>query len=262
MPALVVSPTRLRVIAAFTWLEALRTRLPWAAVGIAVALFAASVFVRSLALTESERVQIGFLAALLRVAAVFTTCLHVIASMLREAHDKGTELLLSLDITRVEFLCGKAIGYMGVAAGICVILWLPLAAVAPLGPATAWLVSLVLEAWIVVGAALFWVLAFNQLLLSASFVLAFYVLARSIAAVTLIASAEILTDDSASHAVLTGLIKTVALFLPRLDLFTQTGWLLGLGSAWSDLPGLAAQGALYTFVLLAAAAFDLYRKNY
>lgn len=256
------SPTRLRVIAAFTWLEALRTRLPWAVVGVAVVLLLASVFVRSLALTESERIQIGFLGACLRIAAVFLVCLHVIASMLREAQDKVTELLLSLDIARLEFLAGKAVGYMGVAAGICALLWIPVAALAPIGAAVAWLVSLVLEAWVVVGAALFCVLTFNQLLLSASFVLAFYVLARSMAAVILIASAGVIADNSASHAVLTGTVKAVGLVLPRLDLFTRTAWLLGQESGWPALPGLAGQALLYLLLLLAAAAFDLYRKNY
>jgi ABC-type transport system involved in multi-copper enzyme maturation permease subunit len=246
---------RIRVIAAFTWLEAVRTRLPWVVVGMALVLFAASLFVRSLALTESTRIQLGFLSATLRFATVFVVCLHVLGSMLREAQDRGTELLLSIDITRFEYLAGKVVGYTVVAAGISLLFALPVMVIA-------WLASLVLEAWIIVAAALFCVITFNQLMLAASFVLAFYLLSRAMASVVLVSSASILADDTTAHAVLSWGVKALALLLPGLHDFTRTEWLVGDPAGWTTLGRLAVEALVYSLLLFAAALFDLYRKNH
>ncbi len=253
---------RIRVIAAFTWLEAIRTRLPWIVIGMAAVLFAASLFVRSLALTESVRIQLGFLSASLRFATVFVVCLHVLGSMLREAQDRGTELLLSIDITRFEYLAGKALGFTVVALAISAVFAAPIMAIAPFPDGLKWFLSLVLEAWIIVAAALFCVITFNQLMIAATFVLAFYVLSRAIASVVLISSASFLDSGGASHDVLAAGVKGLALLLPGLDEFTRTAWLLEEPVGWSTLARLAGQTAIYAALLYAAALFDLYRKNH
>jgi len=252
---------RIRVIAAFAWLEAVRTRLPWVVFGIAFALFGASLFVRSLALTESAHIQSGFLAATLRFATVFVVCLHVLGSMLREAQDRGTELLLSIDITRFEYLAGKALGYFGVATGISLILALPIIVIAPFPAGLQWVTSLILESWIIVAAALFCVITFNQLMMAATFVFAFYLLARAMAAVVLISSASILTDGGSSQQMLAFGVKGLALLLPALDQFTRTPWLLEEPAPWSTLGRLTLEACVYVALLFAAALFDLYRKN-
>lgn len=253
---------RIRVIAAFTWLEAIRTRLPWIVIGIALALVAVSVFVRSLALTESARVQIGFLSATLRMGAIFMVCLHVLGSQLREAQDRGTELLLSIDITRYQYLAGKVLGFIVVAAGIATVFSVPIVVIAPFPEGLKWWVSLTLETWIIVAAALFCVITFNQLMMAATFVLAFYLLARAMASVVLVSGASYLAGNGPSQAVLTAAVKAIAVVLPGLDQFTRTGWLLGEPAAWSTLARLAGETALYVALLTFAALFDLYRKNH
>ena len=254
--------SRSRDVAAFAILEARRTRLPWIVGAIGLLTLAASLFVRSLAITESVRVQTGFLAALLRFVAIFLLCLHVPGSMLREAHDKGTDLLLSVDISRFEYLAGKAFGYGVVAAGIAIALAVPVWLIAPPGAALAWTVSLVFESWIAVAAGLFCVITFNQLTLAAGIVFAFYLLARAMTAIVLVAGADMLQDGSVAHAAMTAIVKLVALMLPPLDAFTQTAWLVDAVDGWSRLPMLAAQTALYVTLLLAAASIDLYRRNH
>lgn len=253
---------RIRVIAAFTWLEAIRTRLPWVVIGMALVLFVASVFVRSLALTESTRIQLGFLSATLRFATVFVVCLHVLGSQLREAQDRGTELLLSIDITRFEYLAGKALGFTVVASGIAAVFAVPVLLIAPFPEGLKWSVSLILEAWIIVAAALFCVITFNQLMIAATFVLAFYLLSRAIASVVLVSSASFLAGSGLAHDVFATGIRAVAVLLPGLDEFTRTTWLLEEPVGWSTLARLAGQAAIYTVLLLSAALFDLYRKNH
>lgn len=255
------SLVRIRVVASFAWLEALRTRLPWIVAGMTLALFGAGLFTRSLAVTEADRIQAGFLATGLRLATVFVVCMHVLASMLREGQDKVTELLLSADITRGEYLCGKLLGYGAVALAVTAVLSLPLALVAKPGAWAAWALSLGFESLLVVAAALFCVITFNQLMLATAFVLAFYLLSRAMAAIVLISGSALLDDGSWTHHATVVVVKAVEMALPDLDRFTRTAWLLGQDAPWPELPGLALQTAVYGLLLFAAASFDLYRRN-
>lgn len=252
---------RIRVVASFAWLEALRTRLPWIAAAMALMLFGAALFARALAITEAGRIQAGLFAAGSRFAAVFVVCAHVLASMQRENQDKVTEWLLSADITRAQYLCGKLLGYGTVALTTAALLALPLAAVAPAGAWSAWAVSLALESLLVVAAALFCAVTFGHLMLAAAFVLSFYVLSRTMAAVVLIARSSLLDDGSWTRDAAVLVVRAVELALPDLDRFTRTAWLLGEGAPWAELPGLGAQTAVYVLLLFAAAGFDLYRRN-
>lgn len=252
---------RILAIAGFAWVEARRTRLLWIALLIAGLLLAGSAFARSLAVTEGARLQIAFLAAAVRLSAVFVACLYVLASMLREVQDKGTDLMLSLDLPRAAYLLGKAGGYAGVSAALCIILWLPIAFVAPLGPAVAWLLSLVVETWVVVAAALFCAVTLNQLMPGATFVLAFYGLCRALSSILLMATASPFNRTAWTDDVLRAGIKAAYHLLPGLDRFSQTGWLTDTAPSAIQIAGLGVEAALYVTVLLGAALVDLYRKN-
>lgn len=249
-------------IAAFAWTEARRTRLPWVALGTCGLLVAVSAFFRSLAVIEGARLQLSFLAPAIRISAIVLVCLHTIGSLLREQQDKGTELLLSLDLARAEYLLGKLAGYMLVAAGVCVVLWLPLPFHASVVPSLCWLLSLILEAWIVVAAAVFCAITFNQMLLGVAFVLAFYVLSRAMPAIVLIATASPFVEPTWTHAILAASVRAAALGLPPLDRFTSTQWLIGQGPPLTVLVSLAASAFVYAALLSTAALVDLYRRNF
>ena len=63
--------SKVLAIARFTLLEAVRTRLLWIVLVILALLFLGSLFVQHIAVTETARMQTGFLAATARMAAVF-----------------------------------------------------------------------------------------------------------------------------------------------------------------------------------------------
>jgi phage tail protein X len=101
----------------------------------------------------------------------------------------------------------------------------------------------------------------TQLLPAATFVLAFYLLTRTITAIQLISESTLAqpglaTDYSALLA------DGIALLLPRLDAFTQTAWLIDAPSSPLLLTTAVLQTGLYVTLLLAAAMFDLQRKNF
>ncbi len=252
---------RIGVIAGMAVLEARRTRLPWLAVGTAGALLLASWFGSSLTITEGNRAQTAFLAAGCRMAAIFVICLHTVGSQVREAQDRGTELLLSLDLSRAQYLAGRAVGLMVVAAATSAVFWVPVAIVSPGGAAVTWLASLMLESWIVVAACLFSAVTMAGVLPAAAFALGLYVLARSIGAVVLIATASPFVTPGWSDRFSGGLAQALSLLLPDLGRFTRVEWLVEAPPGAADLAGIAGQALACIALLLAAAAFDLYRKN-
>jgi ABC-type transport system involved in multi-copper enzyme maturation permease subunit len=253
--------SKVLAIAQYTLHEALRTRLLWLVLFVLAALVLGSAFVAQVAITESARLQAGFLAATARVAAVFVVCLHVASSMVREFNDKGTELLLSLDLPRASYYLGKLTGYCGVALVVALVTTLALAWFTPPAGLALWGVSLACELVLIAAVTLFCVITFAQIMPAVSFVLAFYLLARSIAAIRLITGSQLLNPNAWTHKVTTFLVDALALALPDLSRFTQTAWLVNGADSPASLAPVAAQTVVYVGLLTAAGLFDLYRKN-
>ena len=253
---------RIATIARYTLLEALRTRLPALVLTTLLALLAASFFIESISVTEGARFQAGFYAAGMRLACVFIATLYVLVSVTREFDDKGLDVLLALDLPRAHYVLGKLAGFLAIALLIALVASLPLAWLAAPQAAMQWLVSLGLELAIVVALALFCILTFSQLTPAASFVLAFYLLARSLTAIRLMGAHPLAGADTLSHQVIQYLVEILALVLPSFDAWTQTAWLVNEPASWSALLQLAGQSALYVALLAAAAMFDFYRKNF
>lgn len=253
---------RVGAIARYTVLEAWRNRL-FVLVVVAVMLLALlSLFARELAVTESGRLQTAILASTLRVASVFLIALYILNGLTREFNDKVLELMLSLDLPRPGYLMGKFLGFAIVALAIAAIVTVPVAVLAPAHAALAWGCSLALELLIIAALSVFCITTFTQLLPAAAFVTAFYLLARSITAIQLMSGSSLLGVDELGQKVSLLLADVLAIALPRLDAFTQTAWLVNDAGAPVALFGVALQTVVYVGLLLAAAMFDLYRKNF
>lgn len=253
---------QIATIARYTLLEAMRTRLPAVAAAAFLLLVAASVFIHEIALTESARMQTGFYAAGARFAAVFIAALYVVTSVTREFNDKGLELLLALDLPRGHYILGKLAGFVAVGALLAAAASLPLAWLATPAAALQWGLSLALETGIIVALALFCVITLSQLLPAAAFVLAFYLLARTLTAIRLMSGAPLADADSVAHQFMHLLVESLALVLPAFDRWTQTAWVVDAAPAWTDIATLALHGVVYVGLLGAAAMFDFYRKNF
>lgn len=252
---------RVRAIAAFTLIEARRTRLVWAALLLSAVLLAFSLFARSLALTESDRLQVAFLAPAIRICAVFVTCLHALSSMLRESQDKVTDLLLSVDLERGEYLLGKLLGYMTVASVFALVLAVPLLAWTAPGPWLTWIASLVLECWMVSAAAVFCAVTWSHLMVGTAFVLGLYLLSRSMAAIVLIATASPFRTDDWSMTLLADALRAMSWLLPDLSMATRTAWLVGQAPGAQELWVVVGQTLVAIVVFAAAGLTDLYRRN-
>jgi ABC-type transport system involved in multi-copper enzyme maturation permease subunit len=254
--------TRIVTFARFGVLEAVRTRLPLVAAVVVFTIFAASYFVREIAITESVRFQTAFYAAIVRYATVFIAALYVIASVSREFQDKGLEIVLALDVARAEYVLGRLAGFVFVGAALALFAGLPLLLLAGWEAGAQWTISLAVELTVVVALSLFCVVTFNQIMSAAAFVLAFYVLARAMTAIRLISANPVTGGDSLSHQTMSWFVEGISLVVPALDQWTRTTWLLDQPTSWPGIATIAGQGAVFVVVLAAAAVFDLYRKNF
>jgi len=275
--------SKVLTIARFTLLEAFRTRLPWIVLIIFALLALGSVFVQHIAVTESDRMQIGFLAASARMAAMFVLSLHVAASMVRDFNDKVVDLSLSLALPRAGYYLGKFLGFAGIAVAVAALASLAILTVALFGmswakfvthgtsstlsglvsgPALAlWGSSLAMELILIAALTLFCVITFAHIMPAISFVIAFYMLARSINAVRLLSTSQLLAPNEWSNRAMVRLVDALAWLLPDLDRFTSTAWLVEQSGSVSVLGVNGLQTLIYGSLLLGAGLFDLYRKN-
>ena len=250
----------LRTIARYTLLEALRNRLLWLLLLAAAGAIGLSGFLHELALTESRQLQAALLAAVLRLAAVFLIATFVITSVVREANDKGLELLMALPLPRAVYLLGKLAGFAALAVLPALLFGALALFFAPPAQAALWAVSLLCECWIVAAFSLLCMLTLNQVLPALAAAVAFYVLARVVGTLQLLGHGAS-TVQSAGQQALTAGVDGLALLLPHLDRFTRSDWLVYHTGNMAELAAIALQTALAVTLLGAAALFDLYRKN-
>ncbi|OGA38182.1 MAG: hypothetical protein A3G24_20410 [Betaproteobacteria bacterium RIFCSPLOWO2_12_FULL_62_13] len=253
---------QITIIARYTLLEAMRTRLPELVAAATLVLAAASFFVQQIAITESTRMQTGIYASGMRLASVFIAGLYVLASVAREFNDKGLDVTLALDLPRAHYILGKLGGFLAIGVLVALAASLPLALLAAPEAALQWGISLALELGIVIAFALFCIVTFSQLMPAASVLLAFYLLARTLTAIRLMSAHPPAGADVLSHQAIRMLAEGIALVVPAFDGWTQTAWVVQTPATWSGIGGLAGQTLLYVALLTAATMFDFYRKNF
>lgn len=253
---------QIRAIAHYTALEGRRTRVLIIAVIAVAAILASGFFVRELAVTEGARFQTGFYAPMARLCAVFMIAVHVLGSVLRELDDKGLELLLASDLPRSHYVIGKWLGFSMTAASVTLIVTPPLLILHPWQAVLSWGLSLLLELLMMVTLAQFCIVTFTHLLPAAGFLAAFYLFARNLSAIRLMADNPITAPDALSQQLMGSLIDALAFVTPTLDRWTQTAWLVTGSADWQALVNIATQASIYVLLLLAATLFDLYRRNF
>jgi ABC-type Na+ efflux pump permease subunit len=230
-------------------------------VGVLLVVAAGSAaFLHQVTLIETARVQTAIIAALLRGCAGFLVAAFVVMSMVREYNDKVLELMLAQPWPRAVYLVGKFVGFSAAALALAVMVSLPLALFASFPRVAVWGLSLACELVILASMSLFCVITLTHVVPALAAVMGFYVLARSMAAIEIIARAAE-TSQAWTDRVANWLVQGVAAILPRFDLMTQSAWLVDAPPSAAAIGGVLAQAAVYAALLLTAAQFDLHRQN-
>ena len=247
-------------IANYTFQEAVRNRLFVLTIIGLVCLFGITEFIGEIAVTETVDIQAFLVGSGTRLFAICTVSLFVITSTVREFNDKGFELILSLPIPRYSYFFGKFCGFLMLATVIAAAAAALLMIYSDAAHVLIWFISLIAESAIMIALCLLLLLTFSNVTVSFVVALAFYLLARSMDAIQLIARSPILEFHTISQQFMNRLVDAVAFLLPELHNFTRSDWLV-YGASWTEFGTVAAQTLIYVPLLIAAALFDLYRKD-
>ncbi len=253
---------KIHAIAWYTLLENLRSRTLYGVALLLLLALCGAQFLSALAIIETREFQTAFLGVLLRGSAVVLLSLAVVTGMARELTEKRLELVLACALGRGHYLAGKFLGYGWLALLVAGLLALPLWFYAPSLQVSIWLLSLCCELLLVVGLALVCVLSLGHTVMAMLAVFACYVLARSMHALQLLGQALPADGDAASPALLSSLLDLIAFFLPGLDYFAVTDWLVYHTAGAASLTPVLLQTLIYIPLLAAAALFDLHRRNF
>mgnify|MGYP005813041395 CR=1 FL=1 len=244
----------------WTCREAWRTRF-FAQCGltcVALALFAE--FAATIAVTEAAAHRAMIYAAGLRLALIFGLALHGATAVGRERDEGGLELLLSRPLARAVWFSGRlsglvVVGLVALAFGV-----LPLFAWGEPRGVAAYAAGLAGELVITVTASFLFALALRHVAAAFAAFVAFYLAARTMAAILLIAGGGTLDQSAPATRLLVLGARAIAYTLPDLYRFAPAEWVVYGPPGAAALAAIAVQTLVYGALLAAIGQADLYRR--
>lgn len=242
--------------------EAVHSRIAGAVVALLIAGVVLALFIGEVAISDSERIQPGMLAAFLRPGILFILSLFVVNSCVREFQQPCFLVLLSLPMHRATLMLARLLAFSLISALVVLLTCAILALFAPLAHLPLWGLTLWLESLIVISFSLVCALSFSQVPMAVFLTGAFYLLSRCIPAMLLIANNPAIQTSSTGHTVLLATVEFIALLLPDLDQFARSEYIMYGAPETLQLGTLIAQSGTYIILLAGIALFDLYRRNF
>lgn len=222
-----------------------------------------SIFLGSGAATEALKFSIVFTAGSLRIISVLGLTLFVVFHIRRSFESKDVEYLLTRPLDRSTFVVSHAVSFSLLAIFFGLVISAVLLA---LGSKVLhegfylWGYSLILELIILANVSLFFAMVIPNASAAALSVFALYVLSR------LIGQLLGITDSSiGNHGIYEWLgyvMDAISLIIPRIDLMTQTSWLVYGAEGTVSYMFLSLQCLLYSVLLIFAALVDLIRRQF
>ncbi len=216
------------------------------------------------ALLEPEQMTLSFSASSARVILVIGmivfVCFH-----LRQAFDtKEIDVLLSRPISRSNLVLSYWLGFAFVGALLVIptaviLLWSGI--ISEYG-FIAWIVSLLLEIWLVISIAMFAALTLKSAVSSVLASLGIYVLSRMMGFFAATAENGILFHNQTLNESIRWVLDIISIIVPRLDFFAKSQWLIYGVKSYSDIYLYVAQAGIFVPLLLTAAIIDFRRKQF
>lgn len=256
------------VLIKYILMAAIRDRVMWGILAMSVIGICLSIFSGSAAIVEQGQFILAYMAGGLRIIALLGLALFTIFFVRRSFDARDIEFLLTRPISRLSFIFSHviALSILTLLAGFFISLIISSLAL-HYGTQTSvllWCVGVTFEFMIVVNVAFFFAMVLSSPVTAGMATFGFYILARLMGQLLAIMHKtphpETLHDyvfNSLGYVV--GLISVV---IPRLDLLTQTSWLIYGGGVLSDWLFVVAQGFVFLSLIVVAAWIDLRRRQF
>jgi len=245
-------------ISRYSLIEAVRGKIVWVIASLIIFAVLLAQFISQTALTETSQSQVVLMAGFLRITSVLVVIFFVISSVARDFQDKSIELLFAIAIPRYQVFIGKFIGFSLLALLISVLYATVLLFFTDAASALIWSLSLFCELSIVALLSLIFILSLENVALSLMSSIGIYSLMRLMPAIQSMGEGPF--QDSLFNQFINQLIDIIGLFLPRLDHFTQSGWL-----SMAEIPVAVIISYLIEYILFVVffslvGVIDLKRK--
>ena len=222
-----------------------------------------SLFLGSSAVIEQDQFTVVYIASSLRILFIFSLVSFIVFFIRRSFEDKEIEYLLSRPISRKSFVISYCASFIALSMLFATIAILILSFVGYEywnGNYLLWGYSFFVEMAITALAAFFFSMILSSPVSSIIVTAAFYVLARLIGGLLGISSDNY---DGTSFEIMSNVMQTISLFVPRFDLLTQSSWLLSEERGGDiNLVLITLQGAIFSSVLIVASMVDLVKRQF
>lgn len=248
----------------YVLLTAMRDRLFVALPSVMFLTFIIASVLSHTSMIEEQAMHATFVAGTFRIilaigTAVFV-CFHV-----RQAFDaKEIDVMLSRPISRASLIISYWAAF-SIVATLSTIIAIVLIFLS--GPVTwegfgIWVLSWLIELWIVVAISLFAAFTLRSAVISVIFTMTLYVLSRLMGYFLATVKSRLVFDTPILNELSSYSMKGLAIFVPRLDMFGKTVWLTqGITNSMEVLLFLG-QGLVIIPLLLTLAIIDFYRRQF
>lgn len=225
---------------------------------------AVSLVLGGTAMVEKDAMALVFSGASSRAILMFGLTVFI-AFHVRHAFDhKEIDVLLSRPLSRFKIMLSYWLGFSAIAfllvlAVVTVLSFLP---IGDMRGFVYWAASLLLESWLMVAVVLFASFTLSSSVTSVLASMGIYIAGRMMAFFVATSESHILFRDEWINEVMRFIINITSSIIPRLDLFTQSDWLVYGITRPEDVNIAAFQAIIYIPMLLASATIDFKHKEF
>ncbi len=247
----------------YIFLNSLRDKVYLAIFIALIAAFSLSIFLGQTSLVEQAQTTTAYIAGSSRFIIILGIILFVCLNVCRAFENKEVEFIISKPISREKFILSFLSGFLLTASIIIITLLAAIFLVLKIDKIGAlfWFITLFLETLIVISFAFL-----SSLILKNSFVailssLAFYLLSRMMGIFVLAINLPQNFTQIQSQTMQI-ILKIISLAFPRLDLFTQSEWLIYGILDYSRIKIILIQAAIYIPLMIFMAFHDFKKKQF
>ncbi|MEL0083300.1 MAG: hypothetical protein VW985_09720 [Gammaproteobacteria bacterium] len=213
-------------------------------------------FMAQLAIIEQEAFRLTLIATLVRLSAVVVVIVQVCASFYDDAGNGQLEQTLSLNLTRGQYLTGRALGGAGYALFLSLLAMIAVGGWSPWPQTAFWALGLYCELLVMALFALFVMVTLSNLAVALLVAAAFYLLSRFIEGFVLMASVA-----SSSAAGINEILLGLSWLVPNFSRYNLSSWLVYGDVSLTQLGPVVGESLLVAALLLAAALVDFHRRE-
>lgn len=224
-----------------------------------------SFFLASSAVVDQAQYSIVYLGGSLRIVGLLGLVLFVVFFIRRSFDARDVEYLLTRPVSRSAFILSLSFGFSllaflisgAMSAGLTFLA----SGIGNMDGAIYWSTGVICEYVLMVNVALFFSMVLSSPVSASLSTFGFYVLSRIMGQLLFIDKNPPMLEIP-GYSILSWIFRVISMIFPRLDLMTQTSWLLYGRGDLQQYIFIPIQALIFLVLVLLATLIDLRRKQF